>query len=338
MSIRERMRSLPWPPGAVSALRIFRLSFGQYLMLVGSLLVAKVALQRQYEQHLADQILILGIAALGVNIVLGFAGLVSVAHAAIMALGAYTSALAMSRLHLPFALAFLLACAEGGLISGLVGMLGNRVRPNYFLLITVGIHQATFVLIVNTDWLTGGPTGLFDVPAASLGPWMFDTDRSFYLFEVPTFVLALFFAQRLRSSKAGRAMTALRQDDRAAMLIGVNVNRYRAIAMAVGGIYLAASGSLFAHLIGFLGPESFSLNLALLLTLMVVAGGIGSNLGVLISVVGLEVVTENLHAAGTSWVLYYGLLIMVLLVIAPRGLAGLVAAISDRLLPQPRPS
>lgn len=305
------------PPSLLGPLRVLR-----YLALAAALFLLLPVLTHQYELRLANFILIQAIAAIGVNIILGYAGLISVAHAATMAIGAYASVLVMTRLGLPFVPAFFVATLLGGVVSALVGVLGTRVRPNYFLLITVGIHQVTFLVLINEAWLTGGPTGIFGVPDAAIGPLRFGTDREFYGLAVVSFVLGLFLAERLRHSRDGRAMFALRLHESAAAISGVPVARYRVLAMLIAGMYLGAAGSLFAHLVGFLGTESFGLPLALQLTLIVVVGGIGSNVGAALSAAALMLVTEQFRDVGRLWVLFYGLLIMILMVVAPRGLAG----------------
>jgi branched-chain amino acid transport system permease protein len=303
-----------------------------YPGLLTVLLLLEPLFVSQYAIRLANTILIQAIAALGVNVVLGYAGLVSIAHAAFMALGAYSSALIMIKLHAPFPLAILSACLVCGATSGVIGMLGNRVETNYLLVITLGIHISIFLVIVNENWLTGGASGLFNVPHPDIGPWVLGNDRSYYWLTSVSFVIALYCAGCLRNAKAGRAMLAARLHQPAARMSGINVNRYRVWAMVIAGIYFGASGSLFAHMIGFLGPEEFSISLTLLLTLTVVVGGLGSNLGSCVSVALLTVVTEAIQTEASSWLLFYGVLIMVVMVVAPRGIAG----IADDLMARAR--
>lgn len=303
----------------------------RYPLLLIAILAAQSLLGRTYEVRIANLVFILAIAAVGVNVSLGFAGLISMAHAALMAIGAYASVILMVELGLPFPVAFLVSSLLAGTVSGLVGALGTRVRPLYFLLITAGLHQVVLLVIVNESWLTGGAVGYFDVPVPSVGPWDFASDRSVYSLLAIACLASLYFADRLRESKQGRAMVALRLHESAARVSSVNVDGYRIAAMVFSGIYLGAAGSLFAHLIGFLGPESFTLTLMLQLLLMVVVGGIGSNVGAIVGAVALTLTTEQLRGTGGAWVLYYGLAIMAIMVVAPKGLAGLIDTVVDRL-------
>ncbi len=322
------MRSWTLGVGADPRLRLIR-----YLLLAALLVAAESFLTTPYLVRTANWMLILAVAAMGANIISGYAGLVSVAHAAFMAIGAYVSALSMMKLGLPFPVAFVMACAMCGVISGAVGLLGNRVEPVYFIVVTYGFAVAVTLVIVNESWLTGGANGLNGVPPASFGQWMLSDDWAVYPMIAFVFTVALYFAQRLRNSRAGRAMVAGQLNVPAASSSGVDVNRSRIFAMVVGGIYLGAAGSLFAHVVRFLGPENFSISLTLLLYLILVVGGLGSNIGACLAVFLVVSLTEILRGSATTWLLLFGISIMVIMIVAPRGLPeiwGHVARLAKR--------
>lgn len=312
-------------------LRSSAVDLSRYVGLLILLVAIQPLFQAQYQARLVNLVLVQGIAAIGVNIIIGYAGLVSIAHAATMAIGAYASALLMMKLGLPFPVGLAAAALLAAVISGAVGVLGTRIRTNYFLLVTIALSNVVQLVIINEVWLTGGPSGLFNVPAAAIGGFVADTDATFYLLLAPTFVVALYLAERLRGSRTGRGMVAVRIREPAARASGIDARRYRILAMVIGGAYLGVAGSLFGHLIRFLGPESFGVSQSLLLTLAVVVGGIGSNIGAVISISAITFVTQSLQSVGSLWVLLYGLLIIVILVVAPRGLAGLASAGAARL-------
>lgn len=299
---------------------------GPYVLLYLALAVGGLLLAHQHEARLANLILIFAIAAVGVNVGLGYAGLVSMGHAALMAIGGYTSAILMGKLGFAFPVAFGTAIALAAMVSACLGLLATRVRPLYLLVITAGFHQVTLLVIINEGWLTGGAVGFFGVAAPDIGPWTFTNDRSAYGFIGLVFVLSLYLADRLGRSRAGRAMIAARVSEVVARASAVDVGRYHIWAMMFSGALLGASGSLFAHLAGFLGVESFSLALTLQLILAVVIGGIGSNWGAAAGTACLTVLTEELRSYTIGWVLIYGMLIMILVIVMPKGLAGLVDA------------
>ena len=299
-----------------------------FLLILGNVGLQSVPLLNiattRYHTFLVDLILIYMIAILGVNVIMGYAGLVAISHAAVMAIGAYTSALFMVELGFPFVAAFALAMVVGAVTGAALGYLGSRVGGYLFLLVTFGFHQAVFLVNVNfMSGLTGGALGLDKIPPASIFGQSFKTDADYFFVIMPVFVIALFLAQKLRESRLGRAMQAVRQSEPAAAASGVNVRLYKILAMSIGSVYLAAAGALFAHLLRFLGPESFNLDLGLRLWLIVVLGGLGSMVGVAVAAGGVFYLLEQLKPLGEWWILIFGMTIMGIVVIAPGGIAGL---------------
>ena len=306
----------------------------RYLILAVLLAALEPFLGTPYLIRIANWVLILSVAAMGANVVNGYAGLVSIAHAAFIAIGAYVSALAVMKLGVPFVAAATLACLICGILSGAVGWLGNRVEPVYFLVVTLGIHVSVLLVIVNESWLTGGANGLSAIPPATIGPLVLSTDWAWYPVIVVSFTVALYLVQCLRESRPGRAMAAGRLNLPAATASGIDVNRNRISAMVVGGIYFGVAGSMFAYVVRFLGPENFSMSLTLMLLLIVVVGGLGSNIGTCFSVLLVVGLTEVFRGAATTWVLFYGIFIMVIMIVAPRGLADIWARVTHGTRPQ----
>ena len=278
----------------------------------------------RYEQGLGSLILVYVVVAIGQNIVLGYSGQISIAQSALMAISAYCSALLVIKVDVPFPLA-----ALGGLVAAttggaLLGLLTFRVRTHYVLLVSIGFHIVVLLLIINLTDITGGPVGLFPIPNMNFGSWTLKSPAEhFYVFGVVT-VLLFYLAERIRLSRIGLAMFALKNNERGARASGVDPIYYRTLAMALAGFYAGVGGVMFAFLIKFLGPESFSLNSALLYILSVVLGGMGNNWGIVVTVVGLTILQESLKIIAEAWVLLYGLLIMVVIAVAPGGLPELV--------------
>jgi branched-chain amino acid transport system permease protein len=314
-----------------------------YLVLVAALLSGQLLLTGNSEFYIANLIMIQAIAALGVNVTIGYAGLLSIAHAAIMAIGAYVAVLTAIHFGVPFPVALLLGVLACCFVSALVGLIGMRVAPTYFLLVTAAFAFLVYLVITNESGLTGGAQGIYDLPEAKLGSYALDTDTAWYPFLACSVVVGLFLADRLRASRAGHAMFALRQNATVARISGVPVERYRLLAMTFGGAFLGFAGGCSAYLTGFLGRESFPFSLTLQLIVIVVIGGIGSNVGTLVAAAGVVLAAQQFQEVGDQWVFWYGLLIVVMLIVAPRGLAGvatdlrrLVRRWSGRGQPVPR--
>jgi branched-chain amino acid transport system permease protein len=276
------------------------------------------------------------IAAIGLNILVGYCGQLSIGHAGFIAVGAYTAAILTNRLELPFLAG--LICA--GLIAGIVGLIFGipsvRVK-GFYLAITTIAAQFIIVWVINHWSLTGGFTGI-KVPYASIGGYEFRTEASqFYLIMVIA-ALVTFFAKNLVRTKIGRAFIAIRDNDLAAEVMGVNLLYYKLLAFFIGCFFAGIAGALLAHWIGFLNAEQFSLTESILYIGMIIIGGLGTALGPILGVVFIRILQQVLtvevvpfleetfttlpagFATGVTPMLF-GLVIVLFLVLEPRGLA-----------------
>jgi len=277
------------------------------------------------------------IAATGLNILTGYCGQLSIGHAGFIAVGAYASAALTGRLGLPFPLGLVSA----GLVAGLVGMVFGipslRVKGFYLAISTIA---AQFIIIwVINHWtsVTGGFVGL-SVPYASIGGLTFDTEgKQFYLIMGIT-ALTIYFAKNLARTRVGRAFVAIRDNDLAAEVMGINLFRYKLIAFFIGCFLAGIAGSLLAHWMWFLSAEFFSLAESILYVGMIIIGGIGTTLGPIFGAVFIRLLDQVL----TQWVtpflegtftmlpagfatgitpMVFGLVIILFLILEPRGLA-----------------
>jgi branched-chain amino acid transport system permease protein len=252
------------------------------------------------------------IAALGLNILTGYCGQLSIGHAGFIAVGAYTSAILTNRFELPF----LLGLVSAGFISGLIGMIFGipslRVKGFYLAISTIA---AQFIIIwVINHWtsLTGGFTGI-SVPPASIGGITFISQGSqFYLITIVV-ILAVFLTNNLVRTRPGRVFIAIRDNDLAAQVMGINPFRYKLIAFFIGCFLAGIAGSLLAHWTGFLNAENFTIMDFIRLLQQSIT---------LISPV-LENAYPALPAGFTTGIgpMVFGLVIILFLVLEPRGLA-----------------
>jgi branched-chain amino acid transport system permease protein len=289
-----------------------------------ALLAVRLVVQTPSGLYLVALMAVYSLAALGLNIILGMGGLLSVAQAAVMAVGAYTAAIVLVRWHLPFLLALLLAAGVSALLSAFASLAALRVSSHYFILVTLGIAEAVTLVLVNETALTGGENGLSGIPPFAVGgvdlssPWATAAVALVVLF------VGWYVASAFRASRLGHAAFAAGVDPQLAMACGVSVTRARLVAAVTGGVFAGVAGVLFAEALQFLGPGDFELDKALLLLLMVVIGGMGSNAGTVVAACLLTYLSEGLLHLTTIGPLIYGVGIMVILVLAPNGLAGAV--------------
>lgn len=300
-------------------------------LLVALLLLVQLPILGAYGTYFGALVLVYAIAALGLNVALGFVRLLNVATAGLMGVSAYTVAIMVDNgLSFPFAMAVgvLLACAVGALI----GVLAARVRSHYFLIVTIGVQQAIITVIQQWTTMTGGALGL-RLDGITVAGIDLALRPNVFMLAAVFFVVGLYAAQRLRESRPGRAMIALGQSETAAQSLGISEPKYNVVAMGIAGLYAGVAGALFVPLVLFVAPESFAIHLSILLIAMVVIGGLGSNVGTAVGVVLLSLIDERTSDfSGGVATLLYGLVIMVLVVVAPGGLANVGRRLRARFL------
>jgi branched-chain amino acid transport system permease protein len=284
---------------------------------------------------LADLCCTYVIVALGQNMTLGYLGQLSVAQAALTAVGGYSGALLVMRLNWPWALAFPAAVVVATAAGALLGLVTNRVRIHYLVLITLAFHTLVLSIIINNIDITGGPIGLYPIPPLAIGPYQAAGPEQLFYLAVVFAVLLSYASVRLQRSRVGLAMSAVKENERAAQATGINPAYYRILGMALGGLYAGVGGVLFASLVQFLGPSSFGLSATLFYVVIVVLGGLSKNVEIIVVAVVLTVVNDQLSAIAAYRILIYGLLVIVVMAVAPDGLPATLMQVVRSRLPRP---
>ncbi|MCI0659312.1 MAG: branched-chain amino acid ABC transporter permease, partial [Acidobacteria bacterium] len=224
---------------------------GLPLVILGVFIFLPVLYSQAYFVHLLALSAIAAILAMGLQLVFGYAGQISIAHGAFFGIGAYTSALLMLRLNVPFALAFLGAGVMAALGS-LVLIPIVRLRGPYLAVATLGFSILVHLLILNEEWLTEGPFGLINVPSPQFGGWILGSERSVYYLCLACAILVYFGLRRIVNSRFGRALEAIDQNEEAARSCGINVLFCKSKCFLVAAFTAGLAGSLFAHLTHYL--------------------------------------------------------------------------------------
>ncbi len=275
-----------------------------------------------YVQYVLNLVVTYAVLSLGLNVVLGFAGLVSFAHSVFMGIGAYATALAMSRLGLPFVLALPLAGATAAIVGFGVGLPAVRVRGLYLALVTIACMYFFVWVFVHWERVTLGTSGMAVQPASFLGVAM-DTDRAKFYPLVLEAVAMYVGATWLMRSRLGRAFVMTRDSEFAAAVCGIDIRRTRAIAFAVSAFYAGVGGGMFAITVGFIDPQAFGMIQMVTQFGMVLIGGLGSIAGSLVGAVLLTALPEVLRSSRGAAEILYGLVLMLSIVFMPEGIAGL---------------
>jgi branched-chain amino acid transport system permease protein len=274
---------------------------------------------------------------LGLNIVVGYAGLLDLGYVAFFATGAYLTALFTGAnrvtsigdlvapafvLHLNFYLAVPLVIVVTALVGVLIGAPVLRLRGDYLAIVTLGFGEIARVL-VQSSWLqdyTGGPQGLRDVTDAAIGGFGFRDPQPFFYLVLVFCVLAIFVSQRLASSRVGRAWNAMREDELAAEAMGVSTIKYKLLAFAMGAAVGCLSGTLFAVQIGSIASGSFTILVSITVLAIVILGGMGSIPGVIVGTLLLIGLPGLLDEFEEYRLLIYGAALILIMILRPQGL------------------
>ncbi|HSD53151.1 MAG TPA: branched-chain amino acid ABC transporter ATP-binding protein/permease [Burkholderiales bacterium] len=264
--------------------------------------------------------LVYTVAVLGVNLVMGCAGLVSLGHAGFAAVGAYVAAIAMTKLGLSFWIALPLgglAAAACGVVLGLPSL---RLGPLHVAMVTFGFSWV--IVLIAQNWLdvTNGPNGLAVPPPRAFGRDLYAPD--FHLAVVAITVVLFALARNLLASVHGRAFMAIRESELAAQAMGVNLAFYKTLAFALGALYAGLSGALFAGLTHFVNPDAFHFGVSILYVTVAILGGLGYLAGSALGGLLMAVMPEFLRGTGEFKDLLTGSLLLALLIFLPHGLAG----------------
>jgi branched-chain amino acid transport system permease protein len=277
------------------------------------------------------------IAATGLNILIGYCGQLSIGHAGFIAVGAYTSAILTNRLELPFLVGLICAGLTAGLIGLIFGIPSVRVKGFYLAITTIAAQFIIIWVINHWSEVTGGFVGI-QVPYASIGGFVFRSEASQFYLIMSIAALGTFFAHNLARTRVGRAFIAIRDNDLAAEVMGINLFYYKLLAFFIGCFLAGIAGSLLAHWIGFLNAEQFSLTESILYIGMIIIGGLGTTLGPILGVLFIRLLQQILtvevvpflegsftalpagFATGIAPMLF-GLVIVLFLILEPRGLA-----------------
>lgn len=272
--------------------------------------------------HMAIMIALYVVLALSMNLMLRI-GQLSLAHGALMGLGAYTSALLTMRLGAPFPLAFLASGVVPALIAAIVGPIFLRIRGVYFVLLTFAFGEVVVLMFVEWVELFGGNNGLFGIPKPDLFGLRLIAKPEMYLFALALAVLTFIVVRAVYRSEIGAVITSLDDNELLARSIGIDAPRYRLSVFCLSAALAGWGGGFYAHYLTFISPEAFGFWTPVNMVIINVVGGIASPWGPVLGALLLVPLPEILRDARQYQVLSYGVLLMIFLLFLPQGLVGL---------------
>lgn len=269
-----------------------------------------------------------GVVSVGLNLLTGLTGQISLGHAGFFAIGAYVSTVAQLKYGVPYPLAAVLAVAIGWLVGLAVGFPAVRLRGLYLAIATMAFGISVERAFYHFKGITGGPYGLAVNPPDVFG-FVFNTPARMYYLVLGVVVVAVLFVVNIVHKRPGRMLVAIRDSELAAGSLGVNVPRLKVMAFALSAALASLGGVLYAPILNFISVEHFTLWLSITFVSMIVVGGLGSITGSFLGAAFVVVLPELLRGFGGHHQLVYGLAMILVFVFWPAGLVGLLRKLAD---------
>lgn len=261
--------------------------------------------------------------ALSLNIVVGFAGQLSIGHAAFYAVGAYTTALLTVNLKFDFFVAMICSAIVAGIFGLILGIPTLRLRGDYLAITTIGFCEILRLVLINWIELTRGPAGIPGIPSPKLFGMSIGNSMGYYYIILIIALFAIYLSVRLLNSRLGRGLIAVRDDEIAAEAMGVNPTFLKILAFVLGAMFAGVAGSFFASFVHYVNPDNFNYMESVVILTMVVLGGVGSIPGVIVGAIILAALPELLRDIATYRYAIYGLLLIMMMIVRPKGIISL---------------
>ncbi|WP_103106725.1 branched-chain amino acid ABC transporter permease [Brevibacillus reuszeri] len=257
--------------------------------------------------------------AQGLNVVVGFAGLLDLGYAAFFAVGAYTTGILMTVYQWSFWMTLPVSMVIAAVVGVIIGAPTLRLRSDYLAIVTLGFGEIIRILAINLD-ITGSASGIYGIPRPSIGSYVLAGQMDFYYLILIIAILAVLAVKRLGSSRIGRAWMYIREDEDAAEAMGINRIKMKLLAYSIGAVIGSLGGSVFAVKMSAIAPLSFSFTQSIMILLAVVLGGLGSIPGVVLGAVLVIALPELLRSVEDWRYLIFGVALVAMMLFRPQGL------------------
>ena len=316
-----------------------RLGAPGYVVVGGTLAIALlfgvVFVQGGYLVTVLQLAMIYGIFCIGLNFFMGYTGQASFGQNAFAAIGGYGTAVLCVQYQWEPVLALTASMGIAGVAALVVGFPTLRLRGHYLAMATFALGLITYDVSVQWTSLTQGYMGYSGIPPLGIGPFTIENERAKLVCLMVLVLFGLWISYRLRDSRFGRALRAISASEPGAAALGIRVSHYKLVAFVIAAVYASAAGSLFAHVIGFISPEVFGLQMVVVTFTMLYVGGVGTVLGPAIGAIIASLLPEVFRSTGRFQDIAYALVLLLLLIFMPKGLSAL-AKLGQPRAPQPR--
>jgi branched-chain amino acid transport system permease protein len=292
----------------------------RWLLFALTVLALALFMNRDYYFTLLNFVGIYTLLVVGLNLLLGYAGQISLGHAAFFGLGAYTSGILTATYGVNPWLALVAGLVVSGTAAYLIGIPALKLRGYYLAMATLGFGIIIYIVLNQAHDLTGGPSGLSGIPSLALAGFMINTPRRLFLLIWIIVGVILWISANLVNSRTGRAIRALHDSEAGAESLGVDTFRLKLKVFVWSALYASLAGSLYAYTLNFIAPASFGFMFSIKLVTMVVLGGMASIWGSLLGAGVLTMLPEVLTVFQDFEVVIFGLILIVVMIFLPRGL------------------
>jgi branched-chain amino acid transport system permease protein len=282
-----------------------------------------------YLIHLATLFSIYAILGLSLNLVVGFTGLLSVTHAAFYGIGAYTTAILLTKFGMNFFVSLIIGMVITAIFAALIGLVLSRFKGDYYALVSFGFNIIVFSVFLNWQALTRGPLGIPGIAKPSFFGFDFNTNVLFLLLAAGFLLLAWLWSSFITNSSFGRVLKAIREDEKAIQVFGYYTPGYKLTIFVMAAMMAAVAGSLFASYISFIDPSTFTLDESIFLLAVIILGGLASLRGSVAGAAVLIILPELLRFVGFPAEIaaqmrqvVYGVILILLMLYRPQGLLG----------------
>lgn len=301
-----------------------------YFPVAAAIVLVGLLVENPYYLQLLTFIGIHAMLALGLNLLMGYAGQISLGHAAFFGIGAYTSGILTATYHTSPLIGLVASLVLAALVALVVGLPTLKLTGYYLGMGTLGFGMIVHIVLREWISLTGGASGLVGIPPLRLGGVSFVTEQSYFYLVWGAVLGIIVLCRRLIGSRIGRALRSIHDSEAAARALGVNTMLLKLEVFILSAVIAAFAGFLYAHMVGFISPGSFDFLMSVKLVAMVVIGGMASIWGALLGAFLLTLLPELLHAFSDYEMLVYGLILMLVMIVYPQGLTRGILDLYER--------
>lgn len=296
------------------------------VILIAIAIIFPLVMDNQYISRLMTLSFIYIIAIYGMNLLAGFTGYLSLAHAGFFAVGAYALGIFTTRYEMHFWLAFVLAILFTTVVGAVIGLIALRTREHFFAIYTLVVGYLIYLIIDSWDEMTGGVRGLIGIPyPASIGPLDFSSDLSMYYLNLFFFLLATLVVTNIVKSLTGRTFIAIRNSEDLAQTIGINTQTNKITSFVISVVFAGTAGALYAAYVRFLGPDIANLPMVFDFLMYLIVGGLGTITGPIVGTMLITFLTQFLQSLQEYRMLIFGPILTLLVIFYPSGIVGAIS-------------